>query len=359
MKYIFCILLFPLTVFSQSQTESKNIFGHYFRIQEFNSAGIKLYPDSTYKFYSKSCLISYTDTGKYRRIFNFLIFFSAKPDTGILDKKGFLLDGNKIYDYQKPSYYIKPKQIPNNVRFECAGAFCNKEKKIAQSGYFVNGKLFEGSKYIYNKKGKLLKIGIYENKKWLRDSLITTNRNNKNELKEGKYFGCIFRNEVFVKIKNDTAILDWVITQKWAQEFFTDTIIITNKGDGKWKGRIASVVEKKKRLYVEGVYPSAQNTTTTWVKIELNEKAYKDCEPEKNSAFMYKEGTDFNNDNKNRSNGSERWIIRNRLIRDFEIIERMDALDYKDFIKDYALFKREFLRKLEEEDKRFERSKEK
>jgi hypothetical protein len=158
-----------------------------------------------------------------------------------------------------------------------------------------------------------------------------------------------FFRKPYVKIINDTAIVDWVHVEKDPRSFFTDTINISKRDGNKWQGRISSIVKVENDFYVECIYPylpSDPEKNLIRVKIQLNNEEYKNCEKNKNLAFLHLEGSDFNTTNQYNSKASERWAVRLRLEKKYEISEKTSTLTHVEFLKEYGKFKEELEKEL-------------
>jgi hypothetical protein len=167
--------------------------------------------------------------------------------------------------------------------------------------------------------------------------IIIENRNEYEQyyFKDGDYVGEAFLHLVFVKIKNDSAYIDWIYLQKEPRDFVSDTII-TSRSHWSFQGKFCTIYKKKTEIYVR-TNQSWHSDRIIESKLKSDAKAYKNLDRYKNIAYLYKEELKMKSEYSNKS----MFEIHNLYLEKYELVKKATKLIHKDFIEEFLKFKTE------------------
>jgi hypothetical protein len=114
-----------------------------------------------------------------------------------------------------------------------------------------------------------------------------------NSLTNGVYYGksgLFYQYQIFVKVSNDTAEVDWFIKDFMIYKKLTDTLYKADNST--WKGKELLIIKNRNKIYI-----TARTEESSFgnrkVPIRLNNNKSKEWEIFKNEAFLTSESSDL------------------------------------------------------------------
>jgi len=170
------------------------------------------------------------------------------------------------------------------------------------------------------------------------------------ENNQALYRGKSFNVDVFVRIGNDTVILDWFYEEKIPRFSFTDTLYPGRSANNKWESDSSKIYIKRNRIVLETKSPYIPPQPLI-CRLHPSDKEVWEQEWNilKNVYLVRKEYLLFTSDT---TFNSSPWALWNQMFNESKLQSQMAELNHMDFKVVFMNFKSEIIREARRVDPR-------